>query len=92
MSNVSADINVELRHAGDFEIEVIAELDRDKDPRTICLFWTNPLTKRWRRISDRNPRLDAYLRKHFDDQISEAISFAAEDADDTEYDLSKDSF
>ena len=92
MSNVSADINVELRHAGDFEIEVIAELDRDKDPRTICLFWTNPLTKRWRRISDSNPRLDAYLRKHFDDQISEAISFAAEDADDTEYDLSKDSF
>lgn len=92
MSNVSADINVELRFAGDFEIEVIAEVDRDKDVRSISLFYTNPMTKRWRRISDRNPRLDAYLRKHFDDQISEAISFATIDTDDTEYDLSKDSY
>jgi len=92
MSNVSADINVELRFAGDFEIEVIAEVDRDKDVRSISLFYTNPMTKRWRRISDRNPRLDAYLRKHFDDQISEAISSATIDTDDTEYDLSKDSY
>tara|TARA_B100001248_G_scaffold259134_1_gene244634 strand:+ start:2383 stop:2661 length:279 start_codon:yes stop_codon:yes gene_type:complete len=92
MSNVSADINVELRFAGDFEIEVNAEVDRDKDVRSISLFYTNPMTKRWRRISDRNPRVDAYILKHFDDQINEAICSATIDTDDTEYDLSKDSY
>lgn len=92
MSNVSAEINVELGHAGEFEIEVIAEVDGDRVPETICLFWTNPMTKRWRRISDRNPRLDAYIRKHFDDQINEAICSAPIDFDDTAYDAWKESF
>ena len=92
MSNVSTEINVELGHAGEFEIEVIAEVDGDRVPETICLFWTNPMTKRWRRISDRNPRLDAYIRKHFDDEINEAICSAPIDFDDTAYDAWKESF
>lgn len=92
MSNVSAEIHLELRHAGEFEIEVIAEVDGDRVPETICLFWTNPMTKRWRRISDRNPRLDAYIRKHFDDEINEAICSAPIDFDDTAYDAWKESF
>lgn len=92
MSNVSTEIHVELGHAGEFEIEVIAEVDGDRVPETICLFWTNPMTKRWRRISDRNPRLDAFIRKHFDDEINQAICSAPIDFDDTAYDAWKESF
>ena len=92
MSNVSAEINVELGHAGEFEIEICAEVDGDRVPENISLFWTNPMTKRWRRISDRNPRVDAYILKHFDDQINQAICSAPIDFPDTEYDLSKDSY
>ena len=50
------------------------------------------MTKRWRRISDRNPRLDAFIRKHFDDEINEAICSAPIDFDDTAYDAWKESF
>ena len=32
MSNVSTEIHVELGHAGEFEIEVIAEVDGDRVP------------------------------------------------------------
>lgn len=86
MSNVSADINVELRFAGEFEIEINAEVDSDRVPEDITLFYTNPMTKRWRRISDRNPRLDAYIKAKFDDQINKAICSAPIDFPDTEYD------
>jgi len=90
MSNVSADINVEIKFAGEFEIEVCAEVDSDRVPEDISLFWTNPMTKRWRRISDRNPRVDAYIRKHFDDEINEAICSAVIDDCDFAYDCWKE--
>ena len=92
MGSITADINVELRFAGEFEIEINAEVASDRVPEDITLFYTNPMTKRWRRISDRNPRLDAYIRKHFEDEINEAICLAPLDFDDTAYDLSKDCF
>lgn len=92
MPHVTADLDIELRFAGEFEIEINADVDGDRVPENICLFWTNPWTKRWRRISDRNPRLDAFIRKHFDDQINEAICSAPIDFDDTAYDAWKESF
>ena len=90
--NVSQDIHIEIRHAGDFVIEVNAEVDGDRVPDNICCFWTNPWTKRWRRIADRNPRVDAYIRKHFDKEINEAIVTAPIEFDDAAYDAWKEDF
>lgn len=94
MPHVTADLDIELRFAGEFKIEINADVDCDRVPSDISLWYSNYLTKRCRRISDRNPKVDAYIRERFDEEINEAICCSLDtlDDDDSAYDAWKESF
>lgn len=84
---VSTEIQIEVR-GREFVIDIYADIDGDYAPDNIDLQWKNPETLRHR---DLPKRFQAYVEKHFDDEINEAISSAPLDFDDTAYDLWKES-
>ena len=85
---VSTEIQIEVR-GREFVIDIYADIDSDYVPDNIDLTWQNTKTYRHR---DLPKRFQAYVEKHFDDEINEAICSAPIDFDDTAYDAWKESF
>ena len=90
MYNVTTEITVELR-GQEFEIDIWAEVDRDRVPDNIELYWQNPETSRSKELPR---RIKDFVEEKFNDAIHTAICEAPLDNSDCDYryDLWKESF
>tara|TARA_B100000927_G_scaffold246420_1_gene209358 strand:+ start:989 stop:1258 length:270 start_codon:yes stop_codon:yes gene_type:complete len=85
---VTTDIEIEVR-GHEFVIDIFADVDGDYVPDNIDLQWKNTETLRHR---DLPKRFKAYVEKHFDDAINQAICSAPLEYSDSLYDAWKESF